>query len=68
MDIEKNKNEILKKIAAACLNSGKEVAEIQLLAVTKTRSLKEIENALEQGVTVIGENKVYLRQFECYQV
>ena len=58
MDIEKNKIEIMEKIAAACLRVDRDPAEIQILAVTKTRSVEEIENALRYGIDIIGENKV----------
>lgn len=58
MDIAKNKTEIMKKVAVACSKTDRDVSEIQLLAVTKTRSIEEIENALKHGISLIGENKV----------
>ena len=50
-DINKNKDEIAAK-------AGREPGEVLLVAVTKTRTAEEINEAVEAGITDIGENKV----------
>ncbi len=49
---------IMKRIEAACAKTDRNPAEILLLAVTKTRSIEEINLALKAGISIIGENKV----------
>jgi PLP dependent protein len=46
------------KIAAKLIALGREGEEVTLIAVTKTRTVDEIEEALENGIAHIGENKV----------
>lgn len=49
--INKNKDEIASK-------AGRKPGEVLLVAVTKTRSSDEINEAIDAGITDIGENKV----------
>jgi len=56
--ISENLNEIRTKIAAAARKSGRDVSDITLIAVTKTYSPDMINEAIDNGVTDIGENKV----------
>lgn len=49
--INKNKDDIAGK-------SGRKEGDVLLVAVTKTRSAEEINEAIEAGITDIGENKV----------
>lgn len=49
--INKNKDEIAAKV-------GRKPGEVLLVAVTKTRSAEEINEAIDAGITDIGENKV----------
>lgn len=58
MGIKENLNKIKANIALACRKSGRDEAEIKILAVTKTRSAEEINRAIELGITDIGENRV----------
>ena len=46
------------KIASAALKAGRSVDEIRLIAVSKTRSLAEVQQAIACGQTVFGENQV----------
>lgn len=57
-DIEKNLCEIKKRIAAAAKRSGRTENDIRLIAVTKTHPAEMINEAIDLGVTDIGENKV----------
>ena len=57
-DIESNLKITKAKIAEAAKKSGREEKDITLIAVTKTHSPEEINEAINCGVTEIGENKV----------
>ncbi|MCX8052535.1 MAG: YggS family pyridoxal phosphate-dependent enzyme [Armatimonadetes bacterium] len=49
---------VMQRIDAAASRSGRSPNEVTLVAVTKTRSVEEIKEALACGVTDIGENYV----------
>ena len=55
-------NEILKevrgKIDAACRRVGRDPAEVEIVAVTKTHGEEVVREAWEAGLAVVGENKV----------
>ena len=46
------------RILAACANSGRSRSEITLVAVTKTRSAAEMDEAIKAGIAEVGENRV----------
>lgn len=46
------------KIEKACLQSGRDAAEVQLLLATKTVPADKIKVAIEAGERLMGENKV----------
>ncbi len=46
------------RIAAACDRAGRSRKDVTLVAVTKTRTATEIDEAIAAGVTDIGENRV----------
>ena len=46
------------KIHNACENVGRNVDEVQIVAVTKTFGIEAINSALDFGISFIGENKV----------
>lgn len=56
--IAKNLAELHKGIEIAAGKVGRNPEEIKLVAVTKTVGLERIKEALEAGVTVVGENRV----------
>ncbi len=56
--ISENLNKIREKIDGAAKKSGREGKDITLIAVTKTYSVDMINEAIDNGVTDIGENKV----------
>ncbi|MBO5060845.1 MAG: YggS family pyridoxal phosphate-dependent enzyme [Clostridia bacterium] len=56
--IEKNLDEVRRKISAAAQKSGRTAEDITLVAVTKTHPAEMINEAIDCGVTDIGENKV----------
>lgn len=50
--------DILKRIEAACIRSGRDPSEITLIAVSKTMPLHKLEEAYNLGIRHFGENKV----------
>ncbi|MCR4719574.1 MAG: YggS family pyridoxal phosphate-dependent enzyme [Firmicutes bacterium] len=57
-DIKRNLEEVKSKIRVAAKKSGRDGKDITLIAVTKTHPAEMINEAIELGVTDIGENKV----------
>ncbi len=57
-DIEFNLDTIRERIAKAALSVGRNPDEITLMAVTKTVEPIFINHAIENGIDLIGENKV----------
>ncbi len=58
MSIQENLQTIKDNIKKACLDSGRDEKDVTILAVTKTRSAIEINEAINAGITDIGENRV----------
>lgn len=46
------------RIAAACLDAGRDRSEVQLLAVSKTKPPDAVREAVDAGLRQFGENKV----------
>jgi pyridoxal phosphate enzyme (YggS family) len=49
---------VLERIAAACARSGRDPADVQLIAVSKTVPADRLRAAVAAGLTVLGENRV----------
>lgn len=45
-------------VSEACARVGRDPGGVTVVAVTKTRTLREVEEALEAGISDIGENRV----------
>ncbi len=58
MSISENLETVRRNISASCENSVRSPEEITLIAVTKTHPPELINEAIDAGVTDIGENKV----------
>lgn len=56
--IRENLETVEKKIEAACERAGRERSEVTLIAVSKTKPVSDIRQAMECGIKVFGENKV----------
>lgn len=56
--VKENLAEVEKRIQAACARSGRNREEVTLIAVSKTKPVSMIEEALETGILEFGENKV----------
>lgn len=57
MQVADNLTQIQKQIEAACKNSNREPKDIKIIAVTKYVSLERAMEAVEAGVTHLGENR-----------
>ena len=55
--IKENLAEVEARIQAACERSGRRREEVKLIAVSKTKPVSMIEEALEEGILEFGENK-----------
>ena len=58
MTIADNLASIQERISKAALRAGRNPAEIRLVAVSKTVSAENIQEAIAAGVTILGENYV----------
>lgn len=58
VDIAGNLESIQQRINAACERAGRDPAGVQIEAVTKGHSPDVVREALEQGLTVLGENRI----------
>lgn len=57
-DIKANLESVLQRISRAAFSAGKNPQEIKLVAVTKNVPVDIIEQAIQAGITDIGENRV----------
>jgi len=57
-DIAANIEKITQRIAAACSRAGRDPHSVELMAVTKTVSTERILQAVDAGITLLGENYV----------
>lgn len=69
MDIRENINRTKQRIAEAAKRAGRSPDEITLIAVTKTVKQELIQQAIDAGVTNIGENivKEFLAKYKTFQ-
>ncbi len=58
MPIRENVQFARNKIAEACRRCGRKSEEIELVAITKTVDVEQINEAIEAGIRVVGENRV----------
>ena len=56
--VAENYRYVLKKVEEACVRSGRDSKDVTLIAVSKTKPIEMIEEAMEAGARVFGENKV----------
>jgi PLP dependent protein len=57
-DIAHNLRVVRERIEAAARKSGRRIEDVTLVAVTKTRTAEEVEEAIAAGATDVGENYV----------
>jgi PLP dependent protein len=56
--IKENLSVVERNIQEACKRAGRKREEVTLIAVSKTKPVSMIEEAMEEGVLNFGENKV----------
>lgn len=56
--IKENLKEVEERIAKACERAGRDKSEVTLIAVSKTKPVEAIKEAMEYGTIDFGENKV----------
>lgn len=56
--VKENLTIVEKKICDACARAGRERSEVTLIAVSKTKPVSMIQEAMEMGIVTFGENKV----------
>ena len=56
--IKENLEVVEKNICEACKRAGRDRSEVTLIAVSKTKPVSDIRQAMDCGITVFGENKV----------
>lgn len=57
-NIQANVERVRERVAAAARRAGRNPADITIIAVSKTRTVAEIEQVLAAGLTHLGENRV----------
>lgn len=58
MSVTENLEEVERRICAACERAGRDRSEVTLIAVSKTKPIEMIEEAVSAGIRIFGENKV----------
>jgi pyridoxal phosphate enzyme (YggS family) len=58
MPVAENIKNLKNKVIAASRRANKDPESIQIVVVTKTVPIPRIEQAIDQGITIIGENRV----------
>jgi hypothetical protein len=56
--VTENLKLVEEKIQKACERAGRDRSEVTLIAVSKTKPVEMIQEAMASGITVFGENKV----------
>ena len=56
--IRENLELVESNICSACKKAGRDRSEVTLIAVSKTKPVSDIREAMDCGITVFGENKV----------
>lgn len=56
--IKENLQKVRERISAACFKAGRSPDSVTIVCVSKGRSLDEIKEAIDAGISDIGENKV----------
>jgi len=58
MDIKNNFFNIQQRIKAACARCGRNTSDVKTVVVTKTVQVPAIQEVIEAGATIIGENRI----------
>ncbi len=66
--IQENLGQLRARIFKVCEKIKRDPQEIQIVAVSKNVPVEKIEEALDFGIRIIGENKVQEAQAKCNQI
>jgi len=58
MDVRNNIGKVKERISSACAKAGRDPNSVTIVAVTKNRTVEEIEEVKAAGITDIGENRI----------
>ena len=69
-EITVNVQHLLEKVSNAAVLAGRTPDDVKLMAVTKTNSAERVNEAINAGITLIGENRVqeYLSKHDDYDL
>ena len=56
--VTENLKKVEEKIEKACERSGRSRSDVTLIAVSKTKPIEMMQEAMQAGVSIFGENKV----------
>lgn len=56
--IRDNIGKIRERVRAACAKANRDPAEVTIVAISKGRTVEQVKEAVEAGITDIGENRV----------
>lgn len=67
--VSENLEQVKANIEAACKRVGRDPKDVRLVAVSKTKPISLIEEAIEAGQDTFGENKVQesVIKWKCFQ-
>ncbi len=58
MDLQSRYQEILRRVEKAATRSGRNAADVKLVAVSKTQPIEIVKKGFDAGIRIYGENKV----------
>ncbi|MCD7709710.1 MAG: YggS family pyridoxal phosphate-dependent enzyme, partial [Clostridiales bacterium] len=58
VNLEENLKEVQRRVAAACERTGRDVSDVTLIAVSKTKPVEMLQTVYDTGMRDFGENKV----------
>lgn len=58
MSIKENLDHINSRIESACIRAGRDVSEVTLVNVSKTKPIELLQEGYDAGMRIFGENKV----------
>lgn len=67
--LQENLREIRERVGAAAEKSGRNFEDVSIMAVTKTVPAQRVNQAIQGGITLLGENRVqeYLEKYPLYE-
>ena len=57
-EVEENLLNIRRRIQAACVRAGRDLSEVELIAVSKTFPVDSVRDAMDAGQVTFGESRL----------